>query len=126
ARVAPPQERAELPPGPESLEQPVVKPATTRRPAGLRLLRYSPLFSGPVVERVAELQFQRPEPVIELPAYDAEIRHIENGDTVLVQSNGTSVELRARIDKRLVNGTVRAAAEHVRGLEEPVEVRKPL
>jgi hypothetical protein len=27
----------------------------------LRLLRYRPLFSGPAVERVAELQFQRPE-----------------------------------------------------------------
>jgi predicted molibdopterin-dependent oxidoreductase YjgC len=79
-----------------------------------------------VVERVDELQFQRPEPVIELAAYDAEIRHIASGDTVVVQSNGTSIELRAQIDKRLVNGTVRAAAEHVRGLDGTVEVRKPL
>jgi len=126
ARVAPAQERAELPPRPESPEQPVVRGGERRRTTALHLLRYRPVFSGPVVERVVELQFQRPEPVVELAPYDAEIRHIENGDTVLVQSNGTSVELRARIDKRLVNGTVRAAAEHVRGLDGGVEVRKPL
>jgi NADH-quinone oxidoreductase subunit G len=126
ARVAPPQERAELPPRPDSPEQPVVQAGERRRTTALHLLRYRPLFSGPLVERVEELQFQRPEPVVELAPYDAEIRHIENDDTVLVQANGTSVELRARIDKRLVNGTVRAAAEHVRGLEGGVEVRKPL
>jgi len=125
ARAVPPQERAELPPRPASPEQPVLQAGTRRRTTGLHLLRYRPLFSGPVVERVEELQFQRPEPVVELAPYDAEIRHIANGDSVLVQANGTSVELRARIDKRLVNGTVRAAAEHVRGLEGGVEVRKP-
>jgi NADH-quinone oxidoreductase subunit G len=126
ARSGPTQERAELPTRPDNPAQPVLRPTDRRRPTGLRLLRYRPLFSGPVVERVEELQFQRPEPVIELAAYDAEIRHIANGDTVLVQSNGTSIELRARINKRLVNGTVRAAAEHVRELEGAVEVRKPL
>ena len=126
ARAAPSQERAELPPRPESAEPPVVQAGTRRRTTALHLLRYRPLFSGPVVERVEELQFQRPEPVVELAPYDAEIRHIASGDTVIVQSNGTSVELRARIDKRLVNGTVRAAAEHVRELEGGVEVRKPL
>ena len=55
----------------------------------------APLFSGPAVERVPELQFQRPEPVLELAAEDAERRQIESGDAVSVRSNGTSVELRA-------------------------------
>ena len=42
----------------------------------LRLLRYRPLFSGPAVERVDELQFQRPEPVDRLSADDAQVRGI--------------------------------------------------
>ena len=42
----------------------------------LRLVRYRPLFSGPAVERVPELQFQRPDAEIELSAHDAEIRGI--------------------------------------------------
>jgi predicted molibdopterin-dependent oxidoreductase YjgC len=92
---------------------------------GLRLLRYRSLFSGPVVERVEELQFQRPEAVIELSEYDASVRHLGNGDAVVVQSNGTSVEMRARVNRRLVRGTVRAPIEHTRELEATVDVRKP-
>jgi NADH-quinone oxidoreductase subunit G len=126
ARALPTHERADLPPRPESPAAPVVEATETRRAAGLGLLRYRPLFSGPIVERVEELQFQRPEPAIELAAYDAEIRHIADGDSVVVQSNGTSVELHARVNRHLVKGIVRAATEHVRELEDAVEVRKPL
>ncbi|MFY9581077.1 MAG: molybdopterin-dependent oxidoreductase, partial [Gaiellaceae bacterium] len=58
---------------------------------GLRLVRYRPLFSGPAVERVPELQFQRPAAEIELAEDDAHARGIRNGDDVTVRSNGTSV-----------------------------------
>jgi predicted molibdopterin-dependent oxidoreductase YjgC len=126
--MIPPTERAELPPRPESPEPPTFHPpAEQPRVVGaLRLIRYRSLFSGPVVERVEELQFQRPEPVIELSEYDARIRHVANGDTVEVRSNGTSIELRARINRRLMEGAVRAPVEHTRELESAVEVRKPL
>jgi NADH-quinone oxidoreductase subunit G len=90
----------------------------------LRLARYRALFSGPAVERVPELSFQRPEPVVELSSEDASVRGIASGDVVRVSSNGTSVELRARINRRLLRGAVRAAAEHVEALESGVEVTK--
>jgi anaerobic selenocysteine-containing dehydrogenase len=90
----------------------------------LRLTRYRALFSGPAVERVPELRFQRPDLSIELSPKDASVRGIESGDVVRVSSNGTSVELRARVNKRLVAGVVRAASEHVGGLEAGVEVTK--
>ena len=45
----------------------------------LRLTRYRALFSGSAVERVPQLQFQRPEPVIELSPEDAQKRSIERG-----------------------------------------------
>jgi NADH-quinone oxidoreductase subunit G len=90
----------------------------------LRLTGYRALFSGPLVERVPELRFQRPDHVVEVAAEDASVRGIANGDVVRVSSNGTSVELRARVNRRLVAGVVRAAAEHVQGLEAGVEVTK--
>jgi len=96
----------------------------TGRGGPLRLVRYRPLFSGPAVERVPELQFQRPEPAVELSPGDAEVRGVSSGDLVRVSSNGTSVELRARIDRRLVAGAVRAAEEHVGELQGAVEVSK--
>jgi NADH-quinone oxidoreductase subunit G len=91
----------------------------------LRLVRYRPLFSGPAVERVPELQFQRPEPVLDLSPEDAERRGVGSGDTVVVSSNGTSVELRARIDRRLLAGVARVADEHAADLHQQVEVVKP-
>ena len=90
----------------------------------LQVNRYKPLFSGPAVERVPELQFQRPGPVIELAAPDAERRQIAGGETVSVRSNGTSVELRASINRSLAAGTVRIAEEHAADLHRDVEVVK--
>ena len=55
----------------------------------LRLQRYRALFSGPAVERVPQLDFQRPRPEVELASADAERRGIQAGDAVLVRSNGT-------------------------------------
>ena len=90
----------------------------------LRLHRYRPLFSGPFIERVEELGFQRPPAEIELSAADAERRAVASGDTVLVRSNGTSVELRARVNRRLVDGVARVAEEHAADLHQLVEVVK--
>ena len=76
------------------------------------------------MERVHELQFQRPEPEIELAAEDASSRGIANGDLVRVSSNGTSVELRARVSKKLRAGVARAAEEHTAELQAGVEVSR--
>jgi len=100
------------------------------RPAGehfigeLRLIRYRPLFSGPFVERVNELGFQRPPAELELSATDAARRTIKTGDTVSVRSNGTSVELRARVNRKLVEGVARVPDEHASDLHLLVEVVK--
>jgi len=88
----------------------------------LRLLRYTPLFSGHQVERVPELQFQRPEREVALSAPDADRSGIATGDAVTVRSNGTSVELRARVDRKLVEGVARVADEHAADLHLDVEV----
>jgi len=91
---------------------------------GLRLQRYRALLSGPAVERVRELEFQRPEREVEISALDARQRGISSGDSVHVRSNGTSVELRARVNRRLVEGIARVAEEHAADLHATVEVTK--
>ena len=91
---------------------------------GLRLVAYRPLFSGPGGRARPELQFQRPEPVLEIAFEDARSRGIENDAEVEVRSNGTSARLRARVSRTLATGTVRAADEHVRGLLHDVEVTR--
>jgi NADH-quinone oxidoreductase subunit G len=90
--------------------------------AGLRLVRYRPLFSGPAVERTPELQFQRPLAEVELSQLDASDRRIRSGDEVTVSSNGTSVTLRARISDELRAGVVRIAEEHAGELQPSVEL----
>jgi anaerobic selenocysteine-containing dehydrogenase len=106
-----------------------VEPATARAPAGrpssgFQLVRYRPLFSGAAVERVPELQFQRPVPELELPHAQASERGIRTGDAILVSSNGTSRELVARLNRRLVPGVARLANEHASGLNDVVEIAK--
>jgi NADH-quinone oxidoreductase subunit G len=113
---APLRTRSEAP-APELPEEP---PAP--KGEGLRLIRYKALFSGPAIERVPELQFQRPEPEVELSGKDAEARGISTGDTVQVSHNGHSIELRARIDRGLRPGLVRIAVEHASDLGGMVEV----
>jgi NADH-quinone oxidoreductase subunit G len=90
--------------------------------ARLRLVTYRPLFSGPAVERVPELQFQRPDPEVEVSASDAERLGIRNGSEVTVRSNGTSVQLRARLAEDLSPGAARIAEQHAEGLEQRVEI----
>jgi NADH-quinone oxidoreductase subunit G len=118
-------EEAELP-EPVSAEQ-VQGPGPQTRPGepgdgGLRLVTYRPLFSGPAVERVPELQFQRPDPEVELTRADAERLGVTNGSDVTVRSNGTTVMLRARLAEDLSAGAVRIAEPHAAGLEGRVEV----
>jgi NADH-quinone oxidoreductase subunit G len=118
-------ERAPLPPPATGVHASVAdRRQETARGGPLRLARYRALFSGVAVERVPELEFQRPEAAIELAPADASVRGIANGDTVRVSSNGTSVELRARVSRRLMAGAVRAAEEHVAGLDAGVEVTR--
>jgi NADH-quinone oxidoreductase subunit G len=128
-------ERAELPPRAEYVapepSRGAPEPASTQGTAAsdhfvgtLRLLRYTPLFAGAQVERVRELQFQRPEREVALARADADRRGIATGDLVTLRSNGTSVELRARIDRKLVDGVARVANEHAADLHLDVEVVK--
>ncbi len=106
-------------------EAPPIPAATGEHFVGeLHLHRYRPLLSGPAVERVRELEFLRPEREAELSHEDAERRGIASGDAVLLRSNGTSVELRARVNRRLIDGLVRVADEHAADLHATVEVVK--
>jgi NADH-quinone oxidoreductase subunit G len=118
-------EEAELPePVPASQVQgpgPGTRPEGTGD-GGLRLITYRPLFSGPAVDRVPELQFQRPDPEVELARADAERLGIAKGAEVTVRANGTSVTLRARLADDLAQGVVRIAEPHAGGLEGRVEV----
>jgi predicted molibdopterin-dependent oxidoreductase YjgC len=120
-------ERAALPRrAPGAPPEPGTRTAQSRAARGgpLRLVRYRALFAGPAVARVPQLGFQRPEAAVELSPEDAHVRGIESGDLVRVSSNGSSVELMARVNRRLVTGAVRAADEHVRALARACEVSK--
>ena len=123
--IPPPRTPYEAP-EPGTTPSPAQPPATEGEHfvGTLRLLRYRPLFSGPQVERVAELQFQRPDGEVTLSAPDADRRGIATGDTVSLRSNGTTVELRARVDRKLVEGVARVADEHAADLHAEVEVVK--
>jgi NADH-quinone oxidoreductase subunit G len=116
-------EYAGLPPatgGPELDPEPPVDVVTPG--ATLRLVRYRPLFSGPAVERVPELEFQRAPKEVELSEQDAAARGIRSGADVTVRSNGTSVILRARVTDELRAGVVRIAEPHAGDLATAVEV----
>jgi predicted molibdopterin-dependent oxidoreductase YjgC len=98
----------EVPPVPEAAEAPAGD--------GLRLVRYRPLFSGPAVERVPELQFQRPPAEVRLARTYAHANGISNGDLVTISSNGTSIELRARLSNEVREGVALVAEEHAQDL----------
>jgi NADH-quinone oxidoreductase subunit G len=121
-------ERAPLRGYPEAQEhvarQALPEPQQKARRGEIRLVAYKPLFSGAAVERVAELQFQRPQPELELSADDARRRKIATGDLVTVGSNGSAITLPARVNRRLRTGIARVALEHADGLQGVVEVAK--
>ncbi len=117
-------ERAPLPTAAEPGEAAPTEtsPAPAQGGGGLRLVRYRALFSGPAVERIPELQFQRPKPEVELAEEDARARGIRSGDEVTISSNGTSVALRARLSRELRPGILRVAEEHAGDLQPTVEI----
>ncbi|MBV8256999.1 MAG: molybdopterin-dependent oxidoreductase, partial [Actinobacteria bacterium] len=90
----------------------------------LRLVAYKPLFSGAAVERVMELQFQRPQAEVRLARADARAAGIANGDLVAVSQNGHSVELRAALSSEVREGVALVAAEHAQGLAGNVKVAR--
>ncbi|HZU20216.1 MAG TPA: 2Fe-2S iron-sulfur cluster-binding protein [Gaiellaceae bacterium] len=115
-------ERAELPPRADKVSD-TSKVSDTVAPGGaLRLVAYKPLFSGAAVDRTPALHFQKPRPEVQLAPEDAKARGIRNGATVTVSSNGTSVELRARVARDLRAGVVRIPREHAGDLHATVEV----
>jgi NADH-quinone oxidoreductase subunit G len=117
-------EFAQLPAATETAASTEQTPEPERPGGGLRLVRYRPLFSGPAVERIPELQFQRPGAEVALSRQDAQARGIRNGDEVVVRSNGTSVSLRARIEDALRAGVVQVPDDHAGELQPTVEVAK--
>jgi NADH-quinone oxidoreductase subunit G len=115
-------ERAPLRTRSEAPAPKLPEPPPAPQGEGLRLVRYTALFSGPAVERVPELQFQRPAPEVELSPEDAEARRLLNGMPALVKHIGVTKPLRARINPRLRPGIVRIANEHAGELGGLVEV----
>jgi len=120
-------DRAPLPPRGEvkALEAARAEAPPTLLGGPLELIRYRALFSGPEVEHVPELAFQRPAAEVEISPEDADRRGISGDDEVVVRSNGTRVTLRARINAALLPGMVRVAAEHCTELARGVEVSRP-
>ncbi len=121
-------ERAPLRGYPDAQEhvarEPLPVPQQKAKRGEIRLVAYKPLFSGAAVERVTELQFQRPQPELELSAEDARRRRIATGDLVTVGSNGSAITVPARVNRRLRAGIARIALEHADGLGGIVEVAK--
>jgi NADH-quinone oxidoreductase subunit G len=113
--------RSEAPAG----ELPPDAAAAASTNGGLRLVRYRALFSGPAVERVPELAFQRPPPEVELSPDDAATRKIRDGEPVTVTHLALARELRARINPSLRPGIARIPSEHAGELGGEVEVRRP-
>src|SRR5438034_474517 len=97
-------------------------PEPAARGEGLRLVCYKPLFAGPAVERVPELQFQRPRAEVLLARADARDLGVTTGDVVTVSSNGTSVSLRARLSKQQRAGVALVPREHSQGLSGSVHI----
>jgi NADH dehydrogenase/NADH:ubiquinone oxidoreductase subunit G len=120
-------EQADLPPRPDrpAASETTASVAPAAEAEGLRLIAYRPLFSGAAVSRTKELAFQTPDAEVEISAADAKARGIRNGATVTVSSNGTSLELRARVARDIAAGTVRIARDHAGDLHPTVEVAAP-
>jgi len=119
-------EQADLPPADEfawSRPDPQAPPGKPAGP-GLELVRIGALFSGAAVERIPQLQFQRPAAEVELAHEDASTRGIAPGEAVVVTSNGTSRELRAGLNRKLRVGVVRIPAEHAKDFGDRVQVSR--
>ncbi|HVM56088.1 MAG TPA: molybdopterin-dependent oxidoreductase, partial [Gaiellaceae bacterium] len=101
---------------PAHVEPPALPEPREAPDGGLHLVCYRPLFSGPAVERVEELQFQRPGAEVALARADARARGISTGDVVAVSQDGDTVELRARLSSDVREGVALVARDHSQGL----------
>ncbi len=90
----------------------------------VRLVAYKPLFSGAAVERVTELQFQRPQAELELSAEDAGWRGIADRRPRHRRDERSAITLPARVNRRLRKGIARVALEHANGLGGIVELSR--
>jgi NADH-quinone oxidoreductase subunit G len=100
-------------------------PAREPQDGGLRLVAYKPLFSGAAVERVPELQFQRPPEEVRLNREDAKKQGVSTGDTVELSASGTTLRLRAQLSSEIRPGVALVAEEHAQGLTGgPVELAR--
>jgi len=108
---------------PSHVEPPALPEPKTAE-GGLRLVCYKPLFSGPAVERVTELQFQRPRAEVELSAADAERHGVKTGDEVTLTGGGASVTLRARVSRKLRAGIARVPDEFAGEVRGAVELSR--
>ncbi len=107
---------------PVHVEAPPMPEPEPARGTGLHLVAYKPLFSGPAVERVPELQFQRPRPEVTIARADARARGIAAGDTVTLSRNGSSIQLQARLSNEARAGVVLVAEEHAQDLRGSVDL----
>jgi NADH-quinone oxidoreductase subunit G len=119
---SPPGDRAPLPDRHPATQPAEPLPSAPQPTTGLRLWRHRSLFSGAAVERVPQLQFQRPAGELELSAADARGHGVWTGDRVRVSSNGTTRELTVTVNRRLMNGVVRIAGEHAAGFNDGLEI----
>jgi NADH-quinone oxidoreductase subunit G len=101
---------------------PLPEPHAPAADGELRLVAFKPLFSGAAVERVPELQFQRPRPEVALSRADARAKRISNGDRVTLSTGGHSVELTARLSGDVRRGVALVAEEHAGGVAGPVSL----
>jgi NADH-quinone oxidoreductase subunit G len=75
-------------------------------PAGsLALGTYRDLWAGPITELNPPLKFLTPQQRLEISLIDANRLDLNNGDTVRVGQNGTSVEATVAIRERVAAGT---------------------
>ena len=108
---------------PRHVEMPAL-PEPAAADGGLQVVCYKPLFSGPAVERVTELQFERPRPEVELGPDDAAAHGVHTGDEVTLTSGDASVTLRVRVNRTLRRGVARVAQEHSGGMQGRVELSR--
>ena len=121
-------EQADLPPRPD-------RPAATETAAKRRSRRGCERAAPDRVQAAVlrrggragrrSLPSRQPDAEVEISAADAKARGIRNGASVTVSSNGTTLELRARIARDIAAGTVRIARDHAGDLHPIVEVAAP-
>ena len=104
--------------------RPAAAAGAARSGQGLKLVCYKPLFSGPAVERVSELQFQRPQAEVELSEADAKQRGVTTGDDVTLTGGGATVTVQARVNRKLREGIARMPREFAGEVRGTVDVAR--